>query len=239
MEPSQPKIRSAWRAGWEATKQAHHGITFYWGIDMILGGVGGVGGKLLVPKTASSLQQALYPTVGTILGVIVGVLTLFIFFIVVSYIQKRFTVMVTNVVNQVSVHNNVTLTAPYPTPIVLADVDRGVSTLQYLLKRGAELEPDLSPTGEHRFGWPQLEYWTQSWLDNVSIDVWQYIPQQAAYIMNDEGLQIRNELMKYDGWKYPLATRRVVFSHRFGRLREICSQIPELHRVDSQTEGDE
>ena len=83
-----------------------------------------------------------------------------------------------------------------------------------------------------------MEYWTQKWLDYVTKDVWEFLPSQATYIISDEGFQIRNEILKYVGWQNELAVRRVVFDRRLGRLRQVCSQIPELHMVDFQTEED-
>lgn len=200
-----------------------------------MGAVGGIVGSLTLPGNSSPLQQSLYPTVGTVIGLISGVLILFLYFTVLSYIQTKFAIMVKNAVNQASVHNDVTVKSPYPTPVILSDSEEGIPALRYLLNRGAELEPDLSPSGVSRWGWPQLEYWTQQWLDYVSQDVWRYIPEQASYVMNDEGLRIRDEVLKYVGWQSPLATRRVVFSYRLRRLREICAQVPELLTADPQT----
>ena len=227
---------SIWRAGWEAFLRAHHGITFFWGIDVVMAIGGGFLGDLRVPANASILEQAVSPAVGTVLGIIAGVLLIFLMLTLAAAVRQGITVMVTNIVTQTSIQNNVIVAPAYPTPVVMSDMGEGLCAFRYLLKRGAELEPDVSPTGEHQWGWPQLEYWTQKWLDYVANDVWKFMPDQATYIMNDDNLHIQDAVLKYSGWKSYLAVRRVVFDYRFGRLREICSQIPELRREDSQPE---
>lgn len=236
MEDNHPIPMSAWREGWEATRQAHHRITFFYGVDVMMGALGGFVGTLALPAEPSLLQQALYPAVGTVIGVVVSVFILFLVFSGAAYVRRRMTIMVTNIVTHVSIQNNVTVASPYLTPVILSDAEQGISALRYLLNRGTELEPDVSPTGVHRWGWGQMEYWTQQWLDRVAEGVWQYIPDQATYIMSDEGLQLRDEVLKYEGWQSPLAVRRVVFDRRLGRLRQVCSQIPKLHMADSEPE---
>lgn len=225
---------SVWRQGWQATKQAHHGIAFFYGVEVMMALLGGAFGLLAIPSGASRLDQALYPAIGTVIGIAVGILLLFLFFTVVASVRQNIGTMVTNIVTQVTIQNMTTVVLPYTTPVVVSDAEKGISALRYLLERGTELEPDLSPTGVHRHGWGQMEYWTQQWLDYVTKDVWLFLPTQAAYIVSDEGLHIQNEMLKYMGWQAPLAVRRVVFERRLGRLRQVCSQIQELHKTDSQ-----
>ena len=221
----------SWRAGWEATKQAHHRILFFYGIEVVIAALGGIVGALVVPSNPSTLEQALYPGIGTVVGVVSGVLHMFLVFTGATFVRQRMTSMVTTIVKQTIDP----VISPYPIPVVLPNANQGIPELKYLLKRGTELEPDVSPTGVDHWGWAQLEYWTQQWLNHVAESVWQYIPDHAAYITSDEGIRIQDEIPRYTGWQMSLAVRRVVFDHWLGRLRQVCSHIPELHTPDSLT----
>ena len=195
--------------------------------------VGGIVGELLVPDAPTALERALYPGLGGVLGFVLGPLLLFLFFTALVYARQGITVMVTNVVTQVS--DNVTTIADYPTPVVMSNAEQGIPALRYLLKHGSQLEGEVQQSSGLPLG--QLEIWLQRWINYLQSDVWEYLPHQAQYILSDHGFVIEREAQKYMDWDSRMAYRRVVLDRRLGRLREICSQIPELHTADSQTEG--
>lgn len=143
------------RAGWEATRHAHHGISFFWGIDVMMAVGGGFLGDLRVPSNASVLEQAVSPAVGTVLGIMSGVLLIFLVLTLAAALRQGVTVMVTNIVTQVSIQNNVTVISPYPTPVVVLREEQGIKELRYLIGRGHELELYLQPHGEYNY--PQVE----------------------------------------------------------------------------------
>jgi len=225
---------STWRQGWQATKQAHRGISFFWGIDVMMGAVGGVIGALLVPSQATRLEQALYPSIGTVVGIVIGVLLILLVFAAKAFVRQSMTTLVTNIVTQVSVQKSVTIIRPYPMPIEMSDMTKGIPALKYLLHQGMDLEEIFrGAVGDASGLRSNMEEWLQDWLDRLQSDVWEYLPNQAQYILSDEGFEIERDVKKYAGWDATLAYRRAVLDRRLGRLREICSHIPELHMADS------
>lgn len=236
-----PRVATAaWRQGFQDTKQAHHRISFFYGVDVVMGAIGSSLGAVVVPQNAHVWEQVLYPVVGGLIGVLVGVVLIFLIFTAVSATRQSITNMVTVAVqNTVAVQSNVAVTLQFPTPVVIVNPKEGVGRLQYLLERGTELEPDLSPTGIQKHNWGQMEYWTQQWLDRVTKHVWLYLPDHASYILNDTDLHLDSQVKKYVGWQMPLAVRRVVFEHRLTKLRQVCAQIPGLRTEDSQASGGE
>ncbi len=200
----------------------------------MMGAVGGIVGALLLPSQATGLEQALYPSIGTVVGIGIGVLFIFLMFVVKAFVRHGITTMVTDIVTQVSVQNSATAIRPYPMPIDVSDMKEGIPALRYLLQRGMKLERSI----RGRIGYASSpgspkEVWLQDWLDDLQSDVWKYLPNQAQYVLSDEGFVIEKEARKYVGWDASLAYRRVVLDRRLGRLREVCSYIPELHMADS------
>lgn len=102
MATDTPKSWSAWRTGWKATKQAHHGITFSWGVDVMMMAFGGIIGELAVPSAPTDLERALYPGIGGVLGFVLGVLLLFLCFTLFAYARQNFTLMATNIAIRVA-----------------------------------------------------------------------------------------------------------------------------------------
>jgi len=94
--------RSAWRVGWASTNRAHHGITFSWGVDVMMMALGGIIGELMVPDAPTALERASYPGVGGVLGFVLGVILIFSFFTVFAYARQNFIHMVTQVITDVS-----------------------------------------------------------------------------------------------------------------------------------------
>ena len=202
--------------------------------------LGGFVGELLVPNDPSAFERAFPPSLGGVLGFFIGVLLLFLFFTNVSYARQGLAAMVTNVVTQVNAQQNSTVVAPYP--IVMSNPTTGAEALQGLLNRGKQLESSYVNSnlgrrdnifGERTFS--SMDTWLQEWLNELQSGVWAILPRQAQYILSDARFDIAHEAQRYVGWDARLASRRVVLDKRLGRLREICSQIPEFHTADSET----
>lgn len=122
--------------------------------------------------------------------------------------------------------------SPFPTPVEVIDVDgKAIENLRYLLSRGTELQAVLTPDGLAESGFDQLDTWLQRWLNYREADVSRYLPGQAGYLSDDEGLNVSVEVYKYSGWNANLAARRVVFDRRLHRFREVCAHIPGIHGV--------
>ncbi len=200
----------------------------------MMAAVGGVVGTLLLPSQATHLEQALYPGIGTVLGIVIGVLLIFLVFVAKASLRQGMTTLVTNIVTQVSATNSVTTIRPYPIPIAVVNMKTGIPALRELLQRGGKLERTI----RGRIGYAsspgsKREVFLQDWLDDLQSDVWEYLPNQAQYVLSDEGLEIKKEAQRYAGWDATLAYRRVILDRRLGRLREVCSHVPELRMADS------
>ena len=177
------------------TQHAFHTIRF-WLFE--LSGIAGLTILVLLwqPEWADKgRNMTVYQVLVPIGGVFGGLSFLFLLSIVMAIVRQSMTVMVTNIVTQVSVQNNVAVLIPYPTPIVVSDIANGPKTLGYLLNRGRELETLVQQS-----------------------DVWKYLPDQARYILSDDGFVIQKEALKYGGWNAALAYRRVVLA-RISQIR--------------------
>ena len=75
-------MESSWRRAWEDTERFRHTAGSFWGLEIVgasvLGLVGGYAGFLLAPINATPKQSFMYPAIGAVVGVIVGLTIVFL-----------------------------------------------------------------------------------------------------------------------------------------------------------------
>lgn len=64
--------QSSPRRAWKDTTESFHKIWFFWGVEVVATGAFIFLGTILTPEDASRLVSAIYPTVGGVIGAIVG-----------------------------------------------------------------------------------------------------------------------------------------------------------------------
>jgi hypothetical protein len=94
--------------------------------------------------------------------------------------------------------------------------------LDAFIERGDELSRMMESRG---FNWAQLELWVQRWLDGISREIWDILPQHAAFIMSEQGDFTHDEKIRYEGWPMKEAALRITVDRKLARLREIRSRI--------------
>lgn len=80
---------SSFRRALADTLQAHHGVRFYWIVDVLAGLSGTMLGTLATPENADRLQTAFYPALGGLIGLITAVVILFLFNLVAAPYRQR------------------------------------------------------------------------------------------------------------------------------------------------------
>lgn len=75
-------MESVWRRAWRDTERFRHTAGSFWGLEIVgasvLGLGGGYFGFLLTPMNATPTQSFLYPAIGGVVGVIVGLAIVFL-----------------------------------------------------------------------------------------------------------------------------------------------------------------
>ncbi len=95
-------------------------------------------------------------------------------------------------------------------------------TLDALIQRGNEL---CSKMQTKDFSIWHIEPMVGEWLDDVSRDVWEIIPEYANFIVGEQGELTADEQLRYDGWKWNAVSLRISVDRRLARLRDVRSRI--------------
>ena len=95
-------------------------------------------------------------------------------------------------------------------------------TLDALIQRGDEL---CSKMQTKDFSVWHIEPMVGEWLDDVSRDVWEIIPEYANFIVGEQGELTADEQLRYDGWKWNAVSLRISVDRRLARLRDVRSRI--------------
>src|SRR3989304_1241981 len=74
-------MESSWRRAWEDTERFRHTAGSFWGLEIVgasvLGLGGGYAGFLRTPMGTTPTQSFLYPAIGGVVGVIIGLMIVF------------------------------------------------------------------------------------------------------------------------------------------------------------------
>lgn len=105
-------------------------------------------------------------------------------------------------------------------------------TLDELIRGGKYLCDEMQAKD---FNYEDIESVVHQWLDDGSCEVWEIIPEQANYIVGDQGELTEGEKLRYQGWKWDAAALRISVDRRLARLREIRSQIQVLDKEGSES----
>ncbi len=102
------------------------------------------------------------------------------------------------------------------------------------VKQAKEVLEQLTWVGERLLGHmntPQSVLFTdvskraQGWLGRLDEELWEAVPEQAAFILEDQGPLSSEEVMRYGAWQRDAASLRITVERKLRRLRQVRAKL--------------
>lgn len=193
-------------------------MVFFYGVEVVMAAIGTGVGALAIPSNPSALEQVVYPGIGTLAGVLVGVVLLWLFFTGKESVHQGVTNIVTNIVNQVSVHNSVTVNLPttiYTGEALTKRVEKIDEHIERLDKIRWDVHPAtrLNDVADASLRINRYMDWIQDWASES-------MPEYVDILTPDSGPMTNAEQMRFAPWIPENGKLMVMIDRQLTKLRQ-------------------